>query len=584
MSGLDMMTSRLRAQLDQDEGLGELDKVVEKYGRVEGEPFNFRNHEFQREIIRDTSSRIYVRKCSQVGLTELAVQKTMAMCAVMKHKRIIFTMPVMAMANKLSKDRIDGLIEQSDYYRGMVVKANNSAALKKIGTCSLYIGGTFGDTGAISVPAEVVINDEVNFSSDVVLGKLSSRLRHASKDERGFSGTRIMFSTPTVEDYGIDTLFKRGHQAYYMVKCNHCGSWEYPDFFEDYVVPGFDKPMVDIERRDLENPAYRFQDTWIKCSSCGNDLWPSILDPSRRSWVAKYPDRWEHSYQVDPISVPTHNTPASIMLQVADYPRFDDFVNFTLGLNWSSPDSNFMVSEEHKNRLNDAELWIYGQHIAKTATVAGLDVGKSCHLVVATRIGKQYQVVWAEVIPNTIQHPATEAVINRFDYFKCKRMCVDAGPDITLVNQLVTARGTGSISAVQYVRSIPGLDIISEHDDGELIKADRSKTLEDTMRKHNVGDIHYPAKLVDEIFSHLKNIKKVRKMDVSGEYVDRFEATGEDHFGHSLNYCLIAARAVDEFTDNLGFSMPPTVGKMKVGKRASRSNDGRPVPGLKRIV
>lgn len=568
MSEFGMMTSRLRAQLDQDEGLKDLDKIVEKYGRVEGEPFNFKGHEFQREIIRDTRSRIYVRKCSQVGLTEAAVQKTLAICAVMRHKRIIFTMPVLSMAQRFSKDRIDSVLEQSDYYKGMVVKANNSSSLKKIGSNYLYIGGTFGDSGAISVPAEVLINDEVNFSSDVVLGKLSSRLRHAKKDEMGYPGQRIMFSTPTVEDYGIDPLFKKGHQAYYMVKCKHCGSWEYPDFFEDYVVPGFDKPMIDIEKRDLENPSYRFQGTWIKCSGCGNNLWSSILDPENREWVAKYPDRWEHSYQVSPIDVPTHNTPASVMLQVADYPRFDDFVNFTLGLNWTSPDSNFQVSEEHRRRVDDAELWIYGQHIVRGGTVMGIDVGKSCHITVAIKSGKTTYLVWAEVIQNTIQHPATEAILNRFDFYKCRKACVDAGPDITLVNQLVSARGLGSISAVQYVRSVPGLDIISNHDDGELVKADRSKTLEDTMRKHNTGEIHYPGRLIDDIFAHLKHIKKVRKMDSTGDYVDRFEATGEDHFGHSLNYLMIAARALDEFATDLGVAMPPTVGKFRLGKKA----------------
>ena len=578
-----MMTSRLRAQLDQDEGLGELDKVVEKHGRVEGEPFSFDGHEFQREIIRDTRSRISVRKCSQVGLTELMVQKTMAMCAVMKHKRIIFTLPVESMANKMSKDRIDGLVDQSDYYRGMVVKANNSASLKKVGTCSLYIGGTFGNTGAISVPAEVVISDEIDFSNQHVLGKLSSRLRHATKDERGYSGKRFEFSTPTVDDYGVDARFKKGHQAHYMAKCLSCGSWEVPDFFEDFVIPGMDKPLVELERRDMQNETYRFHEAWIKCPNCGDNLWPAIMDPSRREWVARHPDRWEHSYQVMPWDVPMHNTPASIINQFGEYTNFQDFANFVLGVPFTSPDNSFLVSQEHKDRVADAELWIYGQHIVKSATVGGLDVGKTCHLVVMAQAGKKSFVVWAETIPNTINKPATEAVLERFEFFKMRKLVVDAGPDITLVNQLVSAKALGHISACQYVRSVPGLDIISEHDDGQLIKADRTKTINDAMVRHNAGDIHYPAKLADDIFVHLKALKKIRNLDAAGEDVERFEATGEDHYAHSLNYANIARMALEEFGDEIPFAMPPTVGKMKVGKKASRSVDGKPLPGLKRI-
>lgn len=564
-----MMVSRLRTQLNQEDGFRELDKVVEKYGRIEGEPFSFANHEFQREIVRDTSSRIYVRKCSQVGLSEAAAQKILAMCAVLKHKRIIFTLPVLAMSTKFSKDRIDSIIEQSEYYSGLVVKANNSASLKRIGTCSLYIGGTFGSTGAISVPAEILFNDEVDFSNPVVLGKLSSRLRHASKDERGYSGTRIMFSTPTVDDYGIDSYFKRGHQAYYLVKCKHCGSWEVPDFLADFVIPGMDKPIIELERRDMHNAAYRFQEAWIKCPGCGGDLWSSLLDPERRQWVAKHPDRWEKSYQVSPWDVPAYNTPASIIQQFEEYRDVGDYFNFVIGTPHTSADNSFIVSDEHRDRVGDAELWIFQQHVMKSATVGGLDVGKTSHLVVLTVAGTHEYVVWAEAIPNTLDKPATEAVLERVSFFNMTKLVVDAGPDITLVNQLIGARHLGAISACQYVRSVPGLDIISEHDDGALIKADRSKTLGETMKAHNAGRIHYPRQLVDKIFSHLKTVKKVKQMDAQGDQVERFEAMGEDHYCHALNYARIAKMALEEFASGPQVAMPPTVGRFKIGANAT---------------
>lgn len=562
------MGARLRAQLGTGEGLKELDKVVEKYGRVEGEPFSFDGHEFQREIIRDTRSRIYVRKCSQVGLSELMVQKILALTAVLQHKRLIFTLPVSAMAAKFSKDRIDGLIEQSDYYRGMVVKANNSASQKKIGNNTLYIGGTFGDTGAISVPAYAVISDEIDFSNQVVLGKLSSRLRHAPRDEMDIPGMRFEFSTPTVDDYGIDERFKKGHQAYYMVKCSNCSTWSVPDYFEDFVIPGFDKPLIELERRDLENTMYRFQDTWIKCPCCGSNLQRDLENPDRREWVAKKPDRWEHSYQVYPWDLPTFNKPASIIQQFGEYKREEDFYNFVIGISFSSPDNSFLVNQEHKDRVGDAELWIYQHCIVKSATVGGLDVGKTCHLVVTAKAGSHTYVVWAETIPNTINHPATNAVLERFDFFRMRKLVIDAGPDITLVNQLVGAKSLGQISACQYVRSIPGLDIISEHDDGQLIKADRSKTLGDILKQHNAGFIHYPKSLVEEIFPHLKAIKKIRRPDSNGESVEAFEATGDDHYGHALNYVNIARIALEEFTEDTGPSMPPMVGRLKIGQKA----------------
>ena len=108
-------SSRLRMQLNREEGLRELDKTVTKYGFVSGHPYSFKDHEYQIDIIRDTRSRISVRKCSHVGLSELMVQKILAMCATMKHTRIIFTLPTRDMAMAFSKDRFDGAIDQSEF-------------------------------------------------------------------------------------------------------------------------------------------------------------------------------------------------------------------------------------------------------------------------------------------------------------------------------------------------------------------------------------------------------------------------------------------------------------------------------------
>ena len=168
---------RLRMRLDREAGMTALDETVEKYGYIQGKRFSFDGHEFQREIIRDTSSRIAVRKCSQVGLSELMVQKLLAMASSMRHVRFIFTLPTKEMATMFSKDRIDGAIEQSDFYSSLVSASTNSASQKQIGSCTVYVAGSFGSNSAISVPAEVVVSDEVDFSNPIVLGKLNSRLR-----------------------------------------------------------------------------------------------------------------------------------------------------------------------------------------------------------------------------------------------------------------------------------------------------------------------------------------------------------------------------------------------------------------------
>lgn len=546
--------NRLRMQLNRDKGLAELDKVVQKYGVVNGRPFTFKDHEFQIEIIRDTRSRLAVRKCSQVGLSELMVQKTLAMTAVMQHIRIIFTLPTRDFAMAFSKDRFDTAIESSDFYSGLIKKANDSASQKKIGTNTLYIGGSFGSNSAISVPAEVVINDEVDFSNEAVLGKLSSRLRHASiVDERGYRGLRAKFSTPTVHDYGIDGDFEKGHQAYYMCKCRYCANWVLPDFFHDFVIPGYDGDNSQLQKGDLRNPTYRFSQSKILCPSCRSDLWSSLMDPERRQWVAKKPDNWEHSYQVFPWDAPVYNTPESVITQLGDYPLISDFYNFVIGIPHSDANNTFNTEQGFKERVSDVVMWQLDRVMTTAVTTAGMDVGKICHLTVTVRIGahdsprKVSHVVYAEKIHNTRENPAAPEVVAVVDAFRVAKMCIDAGPDITLVNTLLSAKQ--QISAVVYVRSIKGPTWFEEKDSGAIINVDRTKALTELLAAHNAGEIHYPNRqdIRDDIFNHLKTTKKIRERGSDGDMVEKFIKTSdEDHWVHSLNYARIAEAVMGE--------------------------------------
>jgi len=557
-------------QLNREEGLRELDKVVLKYGRVNGKPYSFKDHEFQQEIIKDTRARIDVQKCSQVGLSEVMVQKTIAMGATMKHIRIIFTLPTRDMAMPFSKDRFDTAIDSSDFYSGLVHKASNSASQKKIGTCTLYITGSFGANSAISVPAEVVISDEVDFSNEVVLGKLNSRLRHASMvDEMGNRGMRMRFSTPTVDEYGVNKGFLAGNQLHYMVKCLGCRQWVLPDFDHDFIVPGFDDSIVRFTKDDVNDRRFRIQDAYIKCPCCGKDLQQALLDPERRQWVAKRPDVWDHSYQVFPWDVPKYNTPPAIIKQMGDYPLRSDFYNFVIGLPYNDAENNFTATDEHRKRVSDVDLWIFGQWAVTCQTIGGMDVGKTCHFVVKAKVGRHWHVVWAEKIRNTRESPATGQVLERYDYFRMAMLCIDAGPDITLVNSLVGARL--GIRAVVYVNKVSGILPIDEKADGMVVNADRTKTLSLLLNKHNAGEIHYPMReeITKEIFEHLKTTKKIRAKGPDGEMVERFIKTSDtDHWVHALNYANVAALLVEDLGLSAVISAPPSVGKVKLGSNA----------------
>lgn len=562
-------SQRFRMALNREEGMKSLDKVVEQYGFVDGEPFSFKDHEFQIELVRDTSFRIDVQKCSQVGLTEMMAQKSLAIMAVMKNIRIMFSQPTKEMATKFSKDRIDGAIEQSEFYSSLVKAGSDAAGMKKMGQNLLYIIGTYGANSAISVPAEMIISDETDFSNEVVLGKLNSRLRHAKAvDEHGNRGYRYRFSTPTVTGFGINTGFMAGDQRYYMCKCEHCEQWVVPDYMHDFIIPGWDKGIIEFGRDNLEDERIDVTTAWIKCPNprCGKDLWKSLVQPERRQWVAKRPDNHNHSYQVYPWDVPKYNTPKNIIGQYEGYPLKSDFFNFVIGLPFADAENSFTVTDEHKKRQCTIDQWIFGQWQVLCETVGGMDIGKTCHFIVKAKVGPNiWHVVHMEKITNTKLDPACPKVLERYDFYRIKKLCIDAGPDITLVNLLVGARE--GIHAVVYT-SVPGFMPIAERQGGDVINADRTKTLTLLLNAHNSNEMFYPHRddLKNELYEHLNTTKKIRERNSDGEMVEKFIKTNkQDHWVHALNYAGIAALAVDFLgQDDLVATLPRTA-TVKVG-------------------
>ena len=563
------LVARLRMRLDRESGMQQLDETVLKYGHANGSKFSFTDHEFQREIIKDTSSRISVRKCSQVGLSEVMVQKLLAMAASLRHVRIIFTLPTKDMATAFSKDRIDGAIDQSDFYGGMVERASNSASQKKIGSCMVYVAGSFGANSAISVPAEILIHDEVDFSNQVVLGKLNSRIRHASiVDDKGYRGLKYMFSTPTVDGFGIDLTFQQGSKKYYMVRCEHCETWQNPQFTTDFVVPGFDDSMDKWGREDAYNKANDISAAKILCPNCRKDLFISLTNPDRRQWVALHPDRHEQSYQVNPWDVPAYNTPSEIVRQMQDYPLKSDFYNFVLGLPYSDADNSFITDEIYMMSVKTVAPLPYLASLITQQTVMGMDIGKTCHLTVAIPMGTKLHVIHMEKIQNTREAPAAPEILRRFDFYRCVFMCIDSLPDITLVNTLLQARQ--DIRAIVYVRSISGPRIFEEKSSEPVVNVDRTKSLTFLLNKHNSQEIQYPKNdsMTSEAFDHLKTTKKIRRQNVDGSFTELFQSTTpEDHWVHSLHYTMLAAEIKFGLGNHgSGIMAPVSVGVARVGE------------------
>ncbi|MNY19212.1 hypothetical protein D3C86_1526350 [compost metagenome] len=109
---------------------------------------------------------------------------------------------------------------------------------------------------------------------------------------------------------------------------------------------------------------------------------------------------------------------------------------------------------------------------------------------------------------------------------------------------------------------------IEEKHAGDVINADRTKTLTLLLNAHNAGELHYPHRdeLKTELVEHLKTTKKIRERNADGDMVERFvKSSDKDHWVHSLNYAGIAGLALEMLDQGQTGAALPMVGGVRLG-------------------
>lgn len=557
-------------------------------------PWTFNEHEYQPEILADTAPDISMQKCSQVGASEIWVRMMLAMMAISKKITIIYILPTTALSKRFAQGRINPVLEDSKTLKAMIDKDLNNNEQKRLGRSLLYISGTFGKVSAISVPAQALFRDEVDFCNQRVLTTFDSRLGHSKEGD----GLKRSFSTPTVFKYGINQMFEEGSQAHYATKCPHCQEYMILDYFRDVVIPGFDGTLRDFEKSDLINPAVKVLDAYFLCPHCRHSLKHSdFMKPHRRKWIHTYPSRSsKHSYQVIPIDVPAINPLSRTLVQINDYDNKKDWVNFKLGLPFEDAQSSFLDEEMvnhattlHFPRPEDTE---FGGMKLTSGTYLGLDVGKTCWLTITVpndRGGED--VLYQERIRQDGDNYVGKRTMLLFRLFGCVCGVVDAGPDTTLAQYLVQ-EGKGRMYACRYYtgpsKTLKTLDVLINRDEVQgLVTVNRTALYDNLVRRVNKGSTRLTSQCSEYELAraHLRSFKRIETRDAeSGETIVQWVATGDDHYTHALGYADVARRIIAVPPKEVVVPYIPTLGKvqMKNGEDPDQKNTLWLPPGFRR--
>ena len=190
---------------------------IQKHLKLSGRQVSFKGREYQERILKSDAPTIVVKKCSQVGISELMLMRNLALMDILNGFKIIHTLPTALFAQKVMKTRVDPLLASSPKLQSKLNKNLDNANVKQIGDSLLYLNGTNTTASAISIPADCIVVDELDFSVMENVESLQSRL--TASQYRWWN----YVSTPTVPNFGIDSQFQASKRYYNHCKCKHCG-------------------------------------------------------------------------------------------------------------------------------------------------------------------------------------------------------------------------------------------------------------------------------------------------------------------------------------------------------------------------
>lgn len=522
---------------------------------LNGQSYNFHDHEYQEKILRDTSPEIVIRKCAQVGMSETSARLALALVGMIPHYTVIYTLPTATFASVFMNTRVNPIIQSSPFLSDAVSSDTDNASVKRLGDSYLYLKGAASSNAAISVPANCIISDESCFSDQTILSQYYSRLRHA-KDPK-----MIDLSTPTAPGWAIDEKFTASRRYFNFCKCQHCNHLFIPDYYKHVRIPGFNKDLKFITAANLFE--FPWKQAYLECPSCGRE--PS-LQPAHREWVCENPTE-SHSavgYQVSPFDAPNIMTVPRLVQESTKYLKQTDFMNFGLGLPAEDEESTLLASEL------DAMI-VANPGLGACSYVMGMDMGLTCHAVIigCTSDGMRF-------IAHTERIPVGEVRVRRRELQKRWRLrmtVVDSLPYTETVlsfqNECRNLYGSVYVNS----KSLETHRVVEKDEDAKTaqltvrqVNINRSVALDLLMDEIKGGELLKVSDENDAIWKEqMRDMKRVKEYsNETGElsYVWKKSTAGNDHFHHATLYASTASKILGASRGTM--PIPMTTRKFKV--------------------
>ena len=505
---------------------------TQKFRRTEkGARFSFVQRPYLRQIYNDDSQIMAIKKATQVGITEYGISRALHFAIESAPVTIIYTMPTASDIRDLVAARLNPSLSKSPLIREHIGRVD-SISVKEIAGSFLYLRGSFTSREAMSVPADLLLHDEVDYSNQNILSQYAERLT-ASKYKQ-----KVSFSKPSVPFFGIDALFEESDQHEWQVQCQKCG-WTGLPTMEN----------IDVARKELS------------CPGCGKNL-----DRKKGLWVAAYPDRDIRGYHVDQLT--------------SDFITIESIIG-----KWQGPEAYSKSDFENQVRGMASATGIgvvnrgvilrqcFNEPVEKSSTgrgrYMGIDQNGRMSVVVSEVVDGKRHIVEVLELEDDVDWTEMHKMMARHDVRAC---VIDLRPEARLAKKFAM-QYPGKVYCCEFVRSLKECYFDSAED--WLIKGSRTLILDGTAHQIQKGltQIYPMDTSIETYIKHWERLTRSEKEDNLGRTMAQWTSSGPDHLALADCYNRLAVKItvgdMDMFSEpssNIASTIPRE-GKSMLGER-----------------
>jgi hypothetical protein len=500
---------------------------------LQGGPFKLKGHEYQIGMMQCEKKVRCIRKAAQMAGTESEVLKTLhGMIYGHYPKGVLYLFPSEKDVSDFSKARFNPLIKDNPNAIGRYVQHTNAVGIKRIGTGMLYlrgarmtqkVEGVKKDSSSLrTVPVDKVVRDERDLMMGEMVDMSRERLSHSEVQEE------VDVSTPTIPDFGIDTVWQASDQRHWHIKCSHCGEWTCLELEFPECVKWRKDGQIEVSYR--------------ACKKCGKEI-----HPRDGEWVPKHTDRFENPQIPGGFWISQLNSiyidPGKLVEMYENPPNgnIQEVYNSKLGMPYIATEDRLTVQDIASCCGQDPIVYR-----DEGPCAMGVDVGKQLHVVIGRKVRNgQYKILYIGSFPDF------NKLHDLGKIFGVRTAVLDLYPETRKVREF-QKQEPYRVWGCQYRDELK--DGQKRDSRGGVITVARTEICDSTHKMITDQHMIFPrggSSVVEDFTAQLINIAKVLVEDPeTGARLYRYKRLGPDHYRHALNYFLLAAQSMPVYVSD----------------------------------